>query len=117
MGHAALRADLGDTRLGDIDDRSVARWLRDLRARGQGGREDEHAASGAYKRLLRSALQACLTYAYVEGHLPERAALGTLRIEGSTKRALEQVDPLSLDEVSALLAASEPKYRAMWAVG
>lgn len=113
---------LGDVRLGELDPRVVFRWLRDLRVLPRGGAKPSAstlrvAPSGAYQRLLRAALQALLTHAYTEGHLETHVRLGELRIAGSTRRSTPAVDPLSLDEVLALLAASTGQHRAMWAVG
>jgi integrase len=119
-----ILADLGDTRLRDLDPRAFVRWVRDVRVRRQAFRPDAAGddglvpASGSYQRLLRAALQAVLSYAYVEGHLDTHVRLGEVRLAGSTRRAREPVQPLSLDEVRALLlAAKTPLRRAMWAVG
>jgi len=115
---------LGDLRLGDIEPRVFVRWARDLRHKSRSGKgvrkratESAPPVAGAYLRLLRSALQALLTYAYVEGHLDEHVHLGEVRIEGATKRAHEHAEPLDLDEVKRLLAVADPVRRAMWAVG
>lgn len=129
---------LGDVRVRDLaeDPRIVHRYLRDLRIEPSGGdrRSGEPRAarplqppSGAYQRLLRAALQALLTHAYTERHLDTHARLGELRISGSTTRAREQVDPLTLDEIVRLMdAAGDPlgrwpeegaKHRAMWGTG
>jgi integrase len=118
-----LLADLGDTKLRDVDPRAFARWVRGLtvartrthRARGDA---DRVPASGAYRRLLRAALQALMTYAYVEGHLDTHVRIGEIRLEGSTLPARAAIAPLSLEEVGALCdAARTPVRRAMWAVG
>lgn len=119
---------LGDVRLRELlEPRVVYRWLEALRAEASGGDRvgvGKHMprptkpASGAYKRLLRAALQALLKQAYLEGHLDQLVRLGEVQIKGSTKRALQQVDPLSIDELVRLMdAASTPKHRAMWGVG
>ena len=125
-----LRSDgLGETQLGAMDSRVFYRWVRDLRAAAPGGVRrgqvkppvealPDRPASGAYQRLLRSALQGLLTYAYTEEHLDVHVKLGDLRLSGSTKRVLEQVDPLDIDELVRLMDATpDPKHRAMWAVG
>jgi integrase len=121
---------LGDVRLRELEPRMFVRWVRDLRVEERGGDRRRKPAgeeqskkpqlrpvSGSYQRLLRAALQSLLTYAHLEGHLDEHTQLGSLRLAGSTVRAREPVDPLTLDELVKLMDASEPKHRALWAVG
>lgn len=118
-----LLEGLGDHRLEEIDARVFLRWVRDLQVGLAGGSPSRRAAaplrpaSGQYKAGMRMALQACLTHAYLEGHVERLVKLGEVRMQGSTTRARVKPDPLSLDELRRLLEASDGKHRAMWAVG
>lgn len=106
-----LDGDLGRVRLRDLDDQVWQRW-----------QDAQVQLSGRAKVLYRNAYSALLTWARRQGHTAYRPEF--FRIKGSTKRTRPQVDPLSLDEVLALLAAAgidevplrAATRRAMWAV-
>jgi len=109
-----LRA-LGEKRLKDIDEFVVADYLDGLVV--ERGKRTGSAASGATKRLHRAALQAMLKRAYRQRHIRELPDLARFKIEGSTRRVREKPDPLDLDELVALMEASSPMHRCVWAVG
>jgi integrase len=75
------------------------------------------ALSGNAKRLHRAAIKALLKRAFRLRHIPSLPDLAVFRIKGATKRAVDKPAPLSLEELVALMEASGPKHRAMWAVG
>lgn len=110
----AIKAELGRVRLRDIDAHVVADYLDGMVAR-RGPRKGK-PASGNTKRLHRAALQALLKRAFRLRHLERLPDLAIFPIEGSSKTVLKQEDPLSLEEVAALLDASGPKHRAMFGV-
>ncbi len=129
-----LAGPLADLRLSEIckDRRLVFRWLDELRVEPSGGVRRGTAraegafvpdgtktkpASGAYKRLLRAAIQALLTRAFKSGDIDLEVELAKgLTLEGSTRRARPKAQALTKDEFSRLLAASEGKHRALWGV-
>lgn len=105
---------IGDVRLRGVDAHVVADYLDALRVVRA---KEDLPASGATKRLHRDAVQALLNHAHRQKHVEGHVDLAVFRIEGSTKTVLEKVDPLSIDQLVRLMDASEPKHRAMWAVG
>lgn len=107
--------ELGRYRLREIDAHLVADYLDSLVVRR--GKRAGQPMSGNTKRLYRAALQAVLHYAYRQRHLPTEPRLSDFRIKGSTRTVRQKSDPLSLDELIALMDASTGKHRAMWAVG
>lgn len=129
-----LGGPLGDRRLREIveDSRHVFEWLSELRVEPSGGVRRGTAraadafvpdgaktkpASGAYRRLLRSALQALLTRAWQSKDLPAKMKVNLadgLDLKGSTTRARPKAQALTKEEFAALLVASEGKARAMW---
>lgn len=62
------------------------------------------AASGNTKRLIRSAYQACLTFAARHGHIG--AVHKFYPIKGSTERRLPEAEPLTPEEIGKLLDAA-----------
>lgn len=107
--------DLGRHRLVEIDAHVVADYLDALRC--EHGPRTGQPASGNTKRLVRAALQAVLHRAYRQKHIPVEPRLSHFRIEGATRTVRVKPDPLDLDELVALLNASPPRLRAMWATG
>lgn len=115
-GHwSRILAELGDTKLRDIDAHVVADYLDAMRA--ERGPRSGQAAAGNTKRIRRAAVQALLIRAERQRHIERAPDLSRFRLEGSTKTVLERSDPLTLDELICLMDVSEPKHRAMWAVG
>ncbi|MEN0068638.1 MAG: site-specific integrase, partial [Myxococcota bacterium] len=49
-------------------------------------------------------------------HIMELPDLSVFRVEGATRRVNPPKVPLNLDELVAMMEASRPKHRAMWAV-
>lgn len=112
---AVILPKIGDLPLGEVDAFVVADFVDGLVA--SRGPRKGLPASGNYKRLMREAMRACLTYAYRRKHIPRMPDLGTFRIKGATKTVLEQSDPLTVDEFKRLLDVSPPGLRVLWAVG
>lgn len=110
--------ELGALPLRKVDAHAVADYLDALRLeRDRQGRIGQ-PASGATKRLHRTAIAALLKVAYRKRHLAVLPDLAVFRIEGSTKPVTPREVPLELAELAALLSAEpDPKHRAMWAVG
>ncbi|MEN0066111.1 MAG: tyrosine-type recombinase/integrase [Myxococcota bacterium] len=111
---------LGSVRVRDLDPRDVMDYLDGLRVI-RGGRNcslanEGEPVSGQTKVHHRNAIRALLKYAYRKRHIDALPDLAAIRIKGATTRAKPQVDPLDLDELKALMDASEPKFRAMWGV-
>jgi integrase len=71
--------------------------------------------SGATKRLHRNAYKQQLEYARRKAHIDHVHKF--FRIAGATKRAWKQEEPLTVDEVGALLRVSDAKHRCMWGIG
>lgn len=110
-----ILSELGRTRLREIDAHVVADYL-DRMTSERGPRAGQPAA-GNTRRLRRAALQALLLRAERLRHLDQAPDLSRFKLKGSTRTVLERSDPLSLVELVALMDASDPKHRAMWAVG
>jgi integrase len=110
-----ILAELGVLRLREVDAHVVADYLDGMKS--ERGPRAGLAASGNTKRLHRAALQALVIRAERLRHLERAPDLGRFRLKGSTRTVIERSDPLSLDELAALLDASGPQHRAMWAVG
>ncbi len=106
---------IGARRLRDIDEFVVADYLDALLIE-RGARRGQPMA-GSTKRLHRAAVQACIKRAYRLRHIERMPDLARFRIEGSTRRAREKPAPLLLAELLALMEASDPLHRCMWAVG
>lgn len=106
---------LGRERVRDIDAHMVADYLDTLVCRH--GRRKGRPMAGNTKRLYRAAVQAVLHHAHRQRHIDSEPSLAMFRIRDSTTPVLSKPDPLSLDELVRLMDASEPKHRAMWAVG
>lgn len=106
---------LGSTRLQDVDEFRVADYLDGLMAR-RGAREGR-TVSGNTKRLHRSAVQACLRYAYRQRHIAALPELARFRIEGSTTAVTTKPAPLTLEELIAMMDVSRDVHRCLWAVG
>lgn len=114
-GHwTRILRDLGHLRLRRLGPHEVADFLDGLTL--ERGRLAGQPASPTYRRLLRAALQAMLARAYRLRHIDRLPDLAEFTIRGSSK-GRKRKDPLSLDELAALLEASQPKHRAMWACG
>ncbi|MEZ4320813.1 MAG: site-specific integrase [Myxococcota bacterium] len=107
--------DLGDVRLEGIDAHRVADYLDALIVKA--GPREGKPASGNAKRLHRAAIQALLKRAYRLRHIDTLPALAVFQLRGATTPITVKPTPLSLDEILALMEASEPQQRAMWAVG
>lgn len=99
-----LDGELGETRLRDLDDQAWERW-----------QQAQTHLSARSKAIRRNAYSALLSYARRMGHSRYRPEF--FRLKGATKRTRPQSDPLTVDEVIALLDAADPVRRAMWAIG
>lgn len=108
-------AAIGDRELRAIDAHVVADHLDGLVA--QRGARVGQPLSGNAKRLHRAAIAALLKRAFRLKHLAALPDLAVFQIKGASKRVVTKPDPLSLEELVALMDVSEPKLRAMWAVG
>lgn len=106
---------LGSMRVKDLDAHRVADYLDGLVA--STGPRAGQRSSGNVQRLHRAALQALLKRAYRLRHIDELPDLAVFRIRGASKTVVEKPDPLTLEELIRLMDASEPRHRAMWAVG
>ena len=107
--------DIGSVRLRRMDEFVIADHL-DQAVVSQGKRMGQ-PLSGNTKRLRRAAVQAMLKRAYRLKHIDRMPDLAMFQIEGATKLVRAKPDPLTLQELHALMEASEPKWRAMWATG
>jgi integrase len=115
-GHwARILSELGTLRLREIDAHVVADYLDGMKS--ERGPRKGLPAAGNTKRLRRAALQALLIRAERLRHLERAPDLARFRLKDATRTVMERSDPLSLEELVALLKASGPKHRAMWAVG
>ena len=110
-----LLAGIGSVRLRQIDEFVLADHLDGLTV--TRGRRKGQPASGNTKRLQRAALQALLKRAYRLQHISRRPDLAEFRIDGASTPVTVKPDPLTLDELADLMSVSQPKHRAMWAVG
>jgi integrase len=99
-----LDGELGTFCLSELDDQAWERW-----------QQAQTHVSARTKAIRRNAYAALLGYARRMGHFRYRPEF--FRLKGATKRTREQVDPLTVDEVLALLEAADPVRRAMWAIG
>jgi integrase len=99
---------IGDTRLCDIDEYVVDRYLRDLK------NIDGTPASWNTKRQHRNAFAACLEWARREGHR-KGPKPQWFRLEGMPKRVVKDV--LTLEEATKLLDACDPQTRCILAMG
>jgi hypothetical protein len=102
-GRGILQGEIGATKLRDLDDQMWERW------------QESQPISARSKVLRRNAYAALLSWARRQGHLDFRPEF--FRIKGSTKTTRVKEDPLDLTELIALLDASDPVRRAMWALG
>ena len=107
--------DLGGMRMRDVDSHAFADFLDDLTVERATRRRGE-PASGSYKAKCRAALHAVMKRAERRRHIERAPDLVQFQVKGSTKRVTEAVVPLDLEELAALMNASLPKHRAMWAV-
>jgi integrase len=111
-----LNEAIGDVKLRSIDEFVLADHL-DAMVVTRGKRAGE-STSGTTKRLQRAALKALLKWAYRHKHIAKVPELSVFRIEGATKAVREKPDPLTLQELVAVMdAATEPRLRALFAVG
>jgi len=109
-----INSAIGATPLRRVDPYVVADYLDDLIA--TTGPRAGQPASGNTKRLHRAALQALIKRAYRLKHIDSCPDFALFRLEGASKRVIDKPAPLNLEELEALMRASEPKHRAMWAV-
>jgi integrase len=107
--------DLGRHRLREVDAHVVADYLDRLVCR-SGARKGK-AMAGNTKRLRRAAVQAVLHRAYRLKHIPTEPDLAVFELRDSTKTVRAKSEPLTMDELFALMDASSPRHRAMWATG
>lgn len=105
--------ELGDVRVRDVDPWLVADMLDEARV--ERGRRRGQPLAGNSKRLLRAALQALLKRACRLRHIDAIPDLAMFTIEGASK-VRRRREPLTVEEVRALFAASDTHYRALWAV-
>lgn len=99
-----LDGPIGVALMRELDDQIWERW-----------QSAQTHLSPRSKAIRRNAYSALLSYARRMGHSTFRPEF--FRLKGATKRTRPQSDPLTLDEVLALLEAAAPMHRAMWAVG
>lgn len=97
---------LGSTRMRRLDARGFERYLEGLA---------EQGLSGRTRAIHRATYKALMDYAERKGDIA--GVHRFFMIRGSTQRTRPQEEPLTIDEVAALLAASKPMRRCMWAVG
>jgi integrase len=105
-----LKAALGGLRLRDINEYVVDEFLDGLKLK------SGEPASYNTKRLYRAAIAALLQFARRKGH--HRVPMPQFfRLEGSAKRRMPEPEPLTNDELLALLEeAPSLKHRALFAV-
>jgi len=118
QGHwVRILRELGHHRLRKIDAHIVADYLDQLTVERESYHRHGEPVSGSTKRLHRAALQSLLLRAERLKHIERAPDLARFRIRGSTIPTRVKPPPLTLDELSRLLDASDPLHRAMWAVG
>jgi integrase len=99
-----LDGEIGATRMRDLNDQLWERW-----------QAAQTHLSPRSKAIRRNAYSALLSYARRMGHTAFKPEF--FRLRGATKRTRELSDPLTLQEVAALLKVADPTRRAMWAIG